>query len=133
MARWWGILVFSLLIAHGPAAAQKQQEPPEEDDSIATAKEYSFNPLQAEKEMTVGKFYFKKGSFRAAAQRFKEATLWNNGLAEAYLRLGEASEKIKDYKAARTAYTKYAELEGDQKKAEDARERLTRLPADKGK
>jgi tetratricopeptide (TPR) repeat protein len=133
MARRWGIFLLIVALGQAQAAAQKQQEPPEEDESIAAGKEYTFNPLQAEKELNVGKFYYKKGSFRAAQQRFKEATLWNGGSAEAYLRLGEASEKLKDYQAARAAYTKYAELEGDEKKVKEARERLSKLPADKGK
>ena len=133
MARRWGVLAAAVLLATAFAAAQKPQEPPEEDDTIAVEKQYSFNPLQAEKELTVGKFYFKKGSFKAAQQRFKEATMWNGGLTEAYLRLGEASEKLKDYHSARVAYTKYAEIEGDEKKVKEARERLSKLPADKGK
>ena len=133
MARRWGVFLLMALLAQAFAAAQKQEEPPEEDESVAVAREYTFNPLQAEKELNVGKFYYKKGSFRAAQQRFKEATLWNGGFAEAYFRLGEASEKLKDYKTARSAYTKYAELEGDAKKVKEARERLSKLPADKGK
>ena len=61
-----------------PKAAQKQQEPqqpapvepPEEDENLKT-KEYSFNPLQAQKELNIGNFYFKKGSYKAAAGRFE--------------------------------------------------------------
>ena len=58
-------------------------------------KEYSFNPVQSKKEVTVGEFYFKKGDFKAAAGRFREATKWNDGNAEAWLRLGDAEEKLK--------------------------------------
>ena len=124
--RWRAILLFGLAALAG-GFAQKPEEPPEEDESLSTVKEYSFNPLQAEKELQIGKFYFKKGSYRAAAQRFHEATQWNEGLAEAYLRLGEAREKLKDFKAARTAYEKYASLEQDVKKAREIRERAAKL------
>jgi tetratricopeptide (TPR) repeat protein len=131
MARRWGVLALSAWLAASTLAQQqKPEEPPEEDETLAP-KEYTFNPLQAEKEVRVGKFYFKKGSYRAAAGRFREATLWNSGLAEAYLLLGEAREKLKDYKAARDAYTKYADLETDARKAKEIRERISRLPADK--
>jgi tetratricopeptide (TPR) repeat protein len=133
MARRWGVFLVLLGLAHGPAAAQKPEDPPEEDESIAAPREYTFNPLQAEKELSVGKFYYKKGSFRAAALRFREATLWNAGLAEAYFRLGEASEKLKDYKVAREAFTKYVEVVDDEKKVKEARDRLAKLPAEKGK
>jgi tetratricopeptide (TPR) repeat protein len=145
MLCWWGIFAVSAALALSPANAQesrepakqqeapKQEEPPEEDDSRVGVKEYSFNPLQAEKELQIGKFYFKKRSYKAAAQRFKEATLWNNGLVEAYLRLAEACEKLGNYSDARAAYAKYADLEEDEKKAQEARERLKKLPLDKGK
>ena len=105
-----------------PPPAQ-QQEPPEEDESLKP-KEYTFNPLQASKEITIGNYYFKKGNFRAAAKRFTEATHWNPGMAEAYLRLGEAEEKLKDKEAARAAYAKYVELAPDAKNADSIRKKL---------
>ena len=46
-------------------------EPPEEDSSLKP-REYSFNPVQAKKEIVAGNFYFKKGNYRAAVQRFTE-------------------------------------------------------------
>src|SRR5579862_1210154 len=88
-----------------PTKQQKESEPPEEDDA-AKPKEYAFNPLQAEKELQVGEFYMKKGSYGAAVKRFEEATKWNPQLADAYLKLGEAAEKYKDLKAAKEAYAK---------------------------
>ena len=104
----------------------KEAEPPEEDES-AKPKEYAFNPLQAEKEITVGNYYMKKGSYPAAVARFKEATRWNPALAEAYLRLGEAAEKLKDPKAAREAYTKYLQLAPEAKNAAEIKKKLTRM------
>jgi tetratricopeptide (TPR) repeat protein len=89
-----------------PQAVDKDGLPPEEDKSIAVPV-YGFNPLQAQKEINVGNQYFKKGAYRAAAGRFEEATKWNSGEPEAWLRLGEANEKLKDHKATRAAYTKY--------------------------
>jgi tetratricopeptide (TPR) repeat protein len=102
---------------------KEQQEPPEEDESLKP-KEYTFNPLQASKEVTIGNYYFKKGNFRAAAKRFTEATHWNPGMAEAYLRLGETEEKLKDKEAARTAYAKYVELAPDAKNVDSIRKKL---------
>jgi Flp pilus assembly protein TadD len=92
------------------------EEPPEEDAGLAV-KEYSFNPLQAAREMKVGHFYAKKGSWRAAATRFEEATKWEPGNVEAWLKLGEMREKLKDDKGAREAYSKYVELAPDAKNA----------------
>lgn len=106
------------------AQEQKPPEPPEEDETLIE-KEYAFNPLQAAKELKVGNFYFRKGNYRAAAARFKEATKWNEGYAEAYRRLGEAQEKLKNRKEAREAYQKYLELEPDGKHAKEVRKKLT--------
>jgi outer membrane protein assembly factor BamD (BamD/ComL family) len=126
MARWWCALAMGGLL--WAFQTPQPQEPPEEDEGLA-AKQYTFNPLQAEKELQVGKYYFKKGSYKAAVLRFKEATLWHEKLAEAYLLLGEAQEKLKNWKAAREAYANYIRLESDERKVKEARERLARLPA----
>ncbi len=127
------------LLAAWVCAAQppKPQEPPEEDESLIP-KEYSFNPLQAAREIQVGNFYFKKGSFRAAAQRFEEATRWNPQAAEAFLRLAEARERLgvdlrgpaapagreKEMAAARMAYEKFLEAAPEDKRAASVRKKL---------
>ena len=67
------------------------------------------------------------GSYRAAAGRFAEATRWNGTDPEAWLRLGETEEKLKDPKAAREAYSKYLELASDAKNAEEIRKKLEKL------
>ena len=102
---------------------QQEQEPPEEDESLAP-KTYSFNPLEAEKDLKVGLYYFKKGNYKASTSRFREATLWNPTYAEAFLRLGESEEKLKDKKAADEAYTKYLALAPDAKDAESIKKKL---------
>ena len=107
-----------------PKSQQTQeQEPPEEDESLAP-KTYSFNPLEAEKDLKVGLYYFKKGNYKASTSRFREATLWNPSFAEAFLRLGESEEKLKDKKAADEAYTKYLTLAPDSKEAEAVKKKL---------
>lgn len=101
----------------------QEQEPPEEDEGLKP-KEYSFNPLEAERDLKVGNYYFKKGNFKGALSRFHEATLWNPTYAEAYLRLGDTEEKMKDKEAARAAYAKYLELQPDGKLAESIKKKL---------
>jgi tetratricopeptide (TPR) repeat protein len=109
-----------------PPVSDKEEVPPEEDESLSV-KEYSFNPLQAQKEVNVGNYYFKKGSFRAAALRFREATKWNAGDAEAWLRLGDTAEKQKDSKTVKEAYSKYLELSPDAKNAAEIRKKVEKL------
>jgi Flp pilus assembly protein TadD len=106
--------------AQAPVPAPQEQEPPEEDTALTGAKEYAFNPLQAEKELKIGSFYAKRGSWKAAIMRFREATRWNPGLAEAWLRLGESLERAKDKKGARQAFVKYLEA----KNAAEIRKRM---------
>ena len=103
------------------------QEPPEEDVNPQTVREYTFNPLQAAKEIRVGNYYFKKGSYRAAAKRFEEALKWDPKAAEAYLRLGDTRTKLGDEAAARDAYSKYLELEPDSKESGSIRKKLKRV------
>ena len=109
-----------------PATSGQPEVPPEEDTSLAV-KEYAFNPLQAENELKIGNFYFKTGKYRSAAMRFREATKWNEGLSDAWLRLGETEEKLKDPKAAKEAYNKYLALAADAKNAAEIRKKLQKL------
>ncbi len=106
-----------------PQQQQQEQEPPEEDESLAP-KTYSFNPLEAEKDLKVGLYYFKKGNYKASTSRFREATLWNPTYAEAFLRLGESEDKMKDKKAAADAYSKYLALSPDGKESESVKKKL---------
>jgi len=132
--RWILPLAFAVLASAQQApqkkeskpAAQQEQAPPEEDESLVP-KEYSFNPLQAAKELRVGNYYFKRHNYRAASQRFAEATKWDGTMAEAYLRLGEAKEKQRDRKAAAEAYAKYLEITPDAKDAPEVKKRLDKL------
>ena len=139
MSRWiLALLVASVALVHAQnqpgqlkkdrsqPTSGKQEVPPEEDTSLAV-KEYSFNPLQAEKELQIGNFYFKTGKYRSAAMRFTEATKWNDGSSDAWLRLGETEEKLKDPKAAKEAYTRYLALAADAKNAAEIRKKLQKL------
>jgi Flp pilus assembly protein TadD len=106
-----------------PAETTQEQQPPEEDESLKP-KEYSFNPLQAEHDVQIGNFYFKKGNYKAAFNRFREATRWNPTNAEAFLRLGDTEEKLKDKPGAQQAYAKYLELAPDGKEADAIKKKL---------
>jgi len=109
-----------------PATSEQEEVPPEEDTSLAHT-EYSFNPLQSKKDVQTGDFYFKKKSYLAAAGRYRAATKWDDSNSEAWLRLGETEEKLKDRAAAKQAYEKYLALAGEAKNAADIRKRLDKL------
>jgi tetratricopeptide (TPR) repeat protein len=147
MSRWIpGLLLAGLM----PLAAQEQTTPqdtppkpqleertppktsgktavPAEEDKSFLSEEHSFNPLQSQKSVQVGDEYLKKGSFRGAAYRYQDATLWNDGNAEAWLKLGRVQEKLKDAQAAKDAYAKYLALSPDTKDAAAIRKKLQTL------
>ena len=117
--------------------AQESQLPPPppprprdlaEEDEALKPKEYPLNPLESAKNLNVGNQYMKKGNYRAAANRYKEATLWDPGSAEAFERLGEALEHVHDFVPAREAYTKYLDLAKDAKDADAIRRRIAKWP-----
>jgi len=115
-----------------PKPAQKanpadEAEPPEEDEALKP-QVYALNPLQAQRNITAGDFYFHaKKNYRAAQRRYVEATKWDPGNPEAFLKLGEADEKLKDRAGARDAYTKCLELEPNGKNAGEVQKRLDKL------
>lgn len=120
------LFALTLLLSAGLWAQQPQpktQEPAEEDETLVP-KTYTFNPLQANKEVTIGNYYYKKKNYRAAAKRYSEATHWNPTYAEAYLRLGEAEEKLHDKALSQQAYSKYVELAPDAKNADSIKKKI---------
>ena len=138
--RWIVITLMGALFAMSGAAQQpsaanapdKQQtqdniQLPPEEDKAAIPEQYAFNPLKSKQEVAVGEFYFKKGDYKAAAGRFIEATKWNDGNADAWLRLGSAEEKMNDAKAAREAWQKYLQLASTGKNADEIRKKLEKL------
>ncbi|HLH42730.1 MAG TPA: tetratricopeptide repeat protein [Bryobacteraceae bacterium] len=110
-----------------PPPPPRPQDLPEEDEALKP-KEYPLNPLEAAKNLNVGNQYMKKGNYRAAANRYKEATLWDPGSAEAFEKLGEALERVHDFGPAREAYAKYLELAQHAKDAEAIRKRMAKWP-----
>ncbi len=109
-----------------PARNDAIEAPPEEDTSLAVTN-YSFNPLQSERDVRVGNYYFKLGRYRAAEGRYRDATKWNDGNSDAWLHLGEAAEKSKDKEAAREAYAHYLKLEPNAKNAAEIRKKIEKL------
>lgn len=107
--------------------AQKEEDPPEEDESLKP-KVYDLNPLESARNVTAGDFYFKKHNFNAAQRRYTEATKWDPGSAEAFWKLGEADERLKDHAGAREAYGKCAEVASDAKMVAEAKRKLEKLP-----
>jgi len=119
------LVFFALSLSLASAQEQKPVEPPEEDEVLTSKRaDYEFNPLQAQKEIKIGGYYMKKGSYRAAAGRFLEATMWDPTSAEAFYKLGEAREKAGDRKGRSEAWAKFLELAPEDKRAAEVKKKL---------
>ena len=87
--------------------------PPSEDsepDPPAAPSGPVFDPLHAERSLEIGKFYFNKGAYDAAIDRFVEASNYQPGLAMPWKLLGEAYEKKHEYSKAVESYNKYLQI-----------------------
>ena len=108
--------------------ATDDELPPDEDAASAAANEkVAFNPVQSKKFVSVGDFYFKKNDFKAATQRYRDATRYNDANADAWMKLGESEEKRGSPKNARAAYEKYLQLAPNAKNASEIKKRLDKL------
>jgi tetratricopeptide (TPR) repeat protein len=100
-----------------------EENPPEEDESVAPEK-YVLNPLESERNIRVGNYYWHKGKYRAAAGRYSRATKYNPNSPEAFFKLGEAEAKLKNAEGARQAFQKVMALAPDSKLASEAKKKL---------
>ena len=107
--------------------AEQAQLVDEDEDFAQPEQTYAFNPVQANKELKVGNYYFKKGSYAAAATRYLEATRWDSNFADAFWRLGMTHEKLQNPREAIAAYTRYMALDPAGKKTREVRRRLARV------
>ena len=111
-----------------PSSQQKapvpdETNPPEEDESVAPEK-FVLNPLESDRNVKVGNYYWHKGNYRAALGRYERASKFNPGSAEAFFKIGEAEEKLKNKDAAKIAFQKVIQLAPDSKLAQEAKKKL---------
>lgn len=106
--------------------SEDDQNPPEEDESVAPEK-FVLDPLESERNVKVGNFYMHQGTpagFRAALHRYERATRFNPRNAEAFYKIGEAQEKLKNKDGAKAAFEKVVQVAPDSKLAKEAKKKL---------
>jgi len=91
------------------------------------AAEPAFDPLRAEKDIEVGRYYMRKGDIDAAIDRFQDATLARPNFALAYLLLGEAQEKKGLKAGAIDSYQQYLKILPHADDAGKIRARIAKL------
>jgi tetratricopeptide (TPR) repeat protein len=88
---------------------------------------HEWNPLRAMKDVEVGDFYYKNGSYKAALSRYREALEFKPHDAIATFKLAQTLERTKELEEARLRYQEYLTILKDGPNAGEARKALERL------
>jgi tetratricopeptide (TPR) repeat protein len=138
------IAVAAVCFAAPPAFAQDQPPPPPQppppgpqepakpkpntDSAAQSAPDQpKWDPLRAEKDLQVGKYYMDKGDFDAAIDRFMDAADSKPGYAIPYRYLGEVYEKKGQKKPAVKAYQRYLDLYPKAEDGDKIRKKIEKL------
>lgn len=90
-------------------------------------KEKPYNPLEAERSVRVGDFYFKRKNYSGAIQRYLEALQYQPNLIKAYEALGKAYEKNGSSDKALEVYRDFIQKYPSSPKVPDFQSRINRL------
>lgn len=90
---------------------------------------HPYNPHQADRDVDIGDFYFKRYNYRAAESRYAEALEYMPHHAAATFKLAEAQEKLGKTAPARENYQKYLKILPSGEFAAQAKAALARLDA----
>jgi len=126
----WAIPVCAQAPPDEAPPAPSPQQPPKKnaDNPVQSAPDQPmWDPLRADKDMSVGKYYMKKGDIDAAIDRFEDATLAKPGYALPFLYLGEAYEKKGKKKPAVKAYQRYLDLDPKAEDGDKIRKKIEKL------
>ena len=86
-----------------------------------------WDPLRAEKDLDVGKYYMRKGDYDAAIDRFQDAVEAKPGYAVPFRFLGECYEKKGKKKPAVKAYQRYLDLYPHAEDSDKIRKKIEKL------
>ena len=86
-----------------------------------------WDPLRAEKDLDVGKYYMRKGDYDAAIDRFQDAVYAKPGYAVPFRFLGECYEKKGKKKPAVKAYQRYLDLYPHAEDGDKIRKKIEKL------
>jgi Flp pilus assembly protein TadD len=90
---------------------------------------HTWDPQKAAKDIEVGTYYFKRGNYKAAEDRFREALTYKENDAVATFRLAESLEKLGVLDDARVEYESYLKILPHGPEASQAQKALEKLKA----
>ncbi|MGH9792570.1 MAG: tetratricopeptide repeat protein [Candidatus Acidiferrales bacterium] len=118
--------LLAILLGVAPSAAGRT--PHATAQAAGTAQqEAEFDPLKAEKNLEVGKYYLRRGNYDAAIDRLKDSIRYKSNYAEPHRLLGEAYEKKGEREEAVRYYKKYLEILPAAEDAGKVTKRITKL------
>jgi tetratricopeptide (TPR) repeat protein len=88
---------------------------------------HPWNPYKANKDIQVGDFYFKRGNFKGALDRYKDALYYKQGDAVATFRMGECEVKLGNKEEAKKYFQQYLKILPDGPLAKEAHSSLAKL------
>jgi tetratricopeptide (TPR) repeat protein len=126
----WAIPVCAQIPPSNPPPPPPPDATPKKnaDNPVQSAPDQpTWDPLRADRDMNVGKYYMRKGDIDAAIDRFEDATLAKPGYALPFLYLGEAYEKRGKKKPAVKAYQRYLDLDPKAEDGDKIRKKIEKL------
>jgi tetratricopeptide (TPR) repeat protein len=88
-----------------------------------------WNPHEADKDVEVGTYYFRRSNYKAAEARFRDALQWDRKHAEANYRLAEVLNKEGKRQEAAIYYEAYLKILPSGQFAGESRKALSRIDA----
>ena len=112
-----------------PNSGTPQKQPKSNADSATenAPDQPMWDPLRAEKDIEVGRYYLRKGDLDAAIDRFQDAIVAKPGSAIPFRYLGEAQERKKLKKQALRSYRRYLDLAPHADDAQKIRKKIEKL------
>lgn len=88
---------------------------------------HTWDPHRAAKSIEVGDFYFKRGNYRGAEERYREALRYKDNDAVATIKLAASLEKLGILDDARLEYESYLKILPHGPEAGQAQKAIDRL------
>ena len=125
-------LGFLILPAIAGASQSRRPELIREEDEAKAAGEMEPavkepDPIQSDKNLKVGDFYYKKKNYAAAIGRYLEEIEFQPDSARAYDALARAYEKNDEHEKAAAAYKEFLEKYPSSPRSKEFRDKLARL------
>lgn len=110
-----------------PAPKTQDSKPAADPNGQNPSDQPAWDPLRAENDLKVGRYYMRKGDVDAAMDRFQDAINSKPGYALPFRYLAEAQEKKGMKKQAVKSYTRYLDLYPSAEDADKIHKKIDKL------